>query len=60
MKKNFTDKYDVVIVEPGIHDVAGFGRVDLINLPIEEADLLHKAGFPFLAKKKKAEATPEV
>lgn len=54
-EKEFTEKYNLVTVEPGLYDVAGFGRVDLINLSMEEADGLFKAGFPFLEKKKKSD-----
>lgn len=56
MKKGtqtFEEKYEIVGVEPGIHDVAGFGKIDLNNLDVVEADHLFNAKFPFLQKKSK-------
>ena len=55
MKKpiSFEEKYELVGVEPGIHHVAGFGKIDLTNLDVEEADHLYKAKFPFLKLKSK-------
>jgi|GEM_PF-2511020 len=49
----FDEKYELVGVEPGIHDVAGFGKTDLTNMDVEEADHLYKAKFPFLKLKSK-------
>lgn len=55
--KTFEEKYEIVGVEPGIHDVAGFGKVDLTKLDIEEADNLFKQKFPFLKLKSSVPAS---
>lgn len=59
-KLTFEEKYDVIGVEPGIHHVAGFGRIDLTKLDVEEADHLYKAKFPFLQKKNSSSAPAEI
>lgn len=61
VEQSFDEKYEIVGVEPGIHDVAGFGKIDLTKLDVEEADHLFNAKFPFLQKKSKvAPEAPKV
>jgi len=60
MKKTFEEKYEIVGVEPGIHHVAGFGKIDLVNLDVEEADNLHKLNFPFLKLKANTPAAKKI
>lgn len=55
--KLFSEKYKLVKVTGGVHDVAGFGKIDFDKLTLKEADLLFEQKFPFLEKKEKEPKT---
>lgn len=55
----YTEKYNLVKITPGVHHVAGFGKIDLEKLSLEEAHLLYEQKFPFLEKKEKEPRAPK-
>ena len=59
-KQLYSEKYKLVTVTGGVHDVAGFGKIDLDNLTVDEADLLYGQKFPFLEKKEKEPKAPKI
>lgn len=50
------EKYKLVTLDPGIHQIKGYGIVDLTKLTLEHAETLVAAGFPYLVAKKRVEA----
>lgn len=56
LAKEVGEKYDLHTLHPGIYDVAGFGRVDLTTISLEQADALVAFGFPFLILKEAPDA----
>ena len=56
LKKEVTEKYNLVDVMPGKHQFAGYGDIDLTTLTLSDADALFNIGFPYLQLKKKVAA----
>lgn len=59
MVKEVSDKFKLVGISEGRHQVAEFGIIDFSKIDLTLANQLYKAGVPFLVKKKKDEVTEE-
>lgn len=51
-------KYDLQGINPGTYDFTGFGKIDLCELGVDQADALVSRGFPYLVLKQ-VKATPK-
>lgn len=59
MVKAVSDKYKLVGITEGKHQVAEFGVIDFAKIDLSLANQLFKAGIPFLVKKNKSDIAEE-
>ncbi|SDG67732.1 hypothetical protein SAMN05421827_109127 [Pedobacter terrae] len=59
MVKAVSDKYKLVGITEGKHQVAEFGIIDFSKIDLGLANQLYKAGVPFLVKKNKSDIAEE-